>query len=123
MSLVGDIIMGVREQMTDLPQGLQPPATTSVAETASVPGPVVFSTGQIVRYQVTQFNPWGESASLAVGSYTVIGSIVSLVVAGACSYTATKIRVYFSVTFAGALEQYFELVLNNQGTFVVVVGG
>lgn len=123
MSLVGDIIMGCREQMTDLPQGLVPPATASVTETSPVAGPVTFFAGQIVSYQVTQFNPWGESASLAVGTYTVIGSNMALVFAGSCSYTATKIRVYFSVINGAALEQYFELVLNNQGTFVVTVGG
>lgn len=122
MSLVGDIIMGCREQMTDLPQGLPAPSVASVSETAPVAGPVTFTTGQIVRYAVTQFNPWGESAPQS-GQYTVIGANVALVFAGACSFTATKIRVYFSGIIGAALDQFFELALNTQGTYVVIVGG
>ena len=121
MPLVGDIIMGCREQMTDLPQGLSAP-TVAVSETPSTGGPVVFIAGQVVNYAVTQLNPWGESAP-QTGSYTVIGASVSLVFAGACSYTATAVRVYFSTIANAALDQYFQLPVSTQGTYVLIAGG
>lgn len=123
MSLVGDIIMGVREQMTDLPQSLPAPAPASVTEQVAGSGPVSFGTGQIVRYQVTQFNAWGESASLPIATYTVVGASVWLILGGACSFNAVKLRVYFSAIPGAALEQYFEAALNSQGTFVITIGG
>ena len=123
MALVGDIIMGCREQMTDLPSALASPAVASVSETAATTGPVTFTTGQVFRYQVTQLNPWGESAGTAIASYTVLGGFVYLVVAGTCSFTATAIRVYFSAINGAALDQYIQLTVSQQGTFVVIVGG
>ena len=130
MSLVGDIIMGCREQMTDLPSALPSPVVTSASTTAPISGPVSFPTGSTVNYQVTQSNPWGESGATATATLAIgFGGPFSAVIAGFCSFMATSVRVYFSTTPGGfssvvpPLDQFFELPVSQQGTFVVIVGG
>src|ERR1700728_1023928 len=124
MPLVGDIIMGCREQMTDLPQSLLPPVVASISEESfTTSPPLIFLAGQIFRYQVTQLNPWGESAPTTIATHTVVQPACSIVVGGACSYSATAIRIYFSVINGAALDQYFQISLNNQGTFVATITG
>lgn len=124
MSLVGDIIMGVREQMTDLPQSLSAPFIASVGTSAGGAGPVIFFAGQVVTYQVTQLNPWGESSPTAVATFTIPGGgPFYLTVAGACSYVATAVRFYFSTIANAPLDQYFQVTIATQGTFVLTAGG
>lgn len=124
MALVGDIIMGTREQMTDLPQSLAAPLSVTTSQTTiGTSGPILFSAGQTVYYQVTQLTPWGESTPTALANVSIAANNTWLAVAGACSYNASAVRVYFTTVANAPLEQYFQLTLNSQGTFVVIVGG
>lgn len=124
MPNVGDIIMGCREQMTDLPKALGAPVVTTIQETAAGPGPIIFVQTQIVTMQITQLNPWGESNPVSA-THTITNATAYLTVGVVCSYSATAIRVYFTTTAAagGVPEQYFELPVSAQGVAVVTLGG
>jgi hypothetical protein len=106
-SLVGDALMALREQAADPPSAL--PAPTSVAVAGSGGGSLTF---WIV---VTQLTPWGESqASLEVTiSSQAVGSIIT--VTGNCSFAATAIRVYFSLSGAGQEDRYYEYDIPDGG--------
>jgi len=106
-SLVGDALMALREQAADLPSFLNAP--TSVAVSPSPTG------GATYYFTATQLTPWGESpastevaqANCAVGStFTVTGN---------CSFAATAIRIYFSLTTAGGEDRYFEYTIPAGG--------
>lgn len=99
-SLVGDALMALREQASDPPSAL--PAPTSVVVTPAPTG------GATYYFTATQLTPWGESpastevaqANCAVGStFTVTGN---------CSFAATAIRIYFSLSAAGGEDRYYE---------------
>ena len=99
-SLVGDLIMGVRELGPDPPMYLPPPSGVGV----SISGGASTTNFWFV---VTQSTPWGESAvsteiakplSLLTGTFTVTGT---------CSFAATAIKVYVSLLGPGAEDRYY----------------
>ena len=98
-SLVGDALMALREQAADPPSALPPPS--SVAATPSPTG----STN--LWFTVTQLTPWGESGASTEVAITngAIGS--TFTVTGNCSFAATQIRVYFTLSGAGGEDRYF----------------
>ena len=98
-SLVGDALMALREQAADPPSALPPPTSVAV-----VPSP----TGSLsLWFVVTQLTPWGESAASAEVTFAngAIGS--TFTVTGNCSFAATQIRVYFTLSGAGGEDRYF----------------
>jgi len=97
-SLVGDVLMALREQAADPPSSL--PAPTSVTVTPSPTGSLS------IWLTVTQLTPWGESAPSTEVALTngAIGS--TFTVAGNCSFAATQIRVYFTLGGAGNEDRY-----------------
>ena len=97
-SLVGDCIMALREQAGDPPSSLPAPVLTSVT-------PLPTSTAK-AWFVVTQLTPWGESAASAEVAVTTgaIGSTFTL--AGTCSFAATALRVYFTLSAAGQEDRY-----------------
>ena len=110
-SLVGDVLMALREQAADPPLSL--PAPSSVTVTPSPPGSLS------IWFTVTQLTPWGESApstevALATGA---LGA--TFTVAGTCSFMATAIRVYFTLAGAGQEDRYvsYAAPAGGQGAF------
>ena len=114
-SLVGDVLMALREQAADPPLSL--PAPSSVTVTPSPTG----STS--VWFAVTQLTPWGESpASTEVAVTTgAIGS--TFTVAGSCSFAATALRVYFTLAGAGQEDRYYQYTIPAGGIGVSCARG
>ena len=97
-SLVGDVLLSLREMAGDPPSSLLAP--TSVTVTPSPTGSLS------IWFTVTQLTPWGESApsTEVVVTNGAIGS--TFTVAGICSFAATQIRVYFTLGGAGNEDRY-----------------
>ena len=107
-SLVGDVLMSLREQAGDPPSSL--PAPTGVAVTPLPTGALA------IWFTVTQLTPWGESpasAEVAVAN-GALGS--TFTVAGTCSFAATAIRVYFTLGGAGGEDRYLPYTILAGGT-------
>ena len=107
-SLVGDILMALREQAADPPLSLSAPSAVAVT-----PSP----TGTLSLWlTVTQLTPWGESEASAEVAVTTgaIGS--TFTVTGNCSFAATQIRVYFTLGGAGQEDRYFPYTIPTGGT-------
>lgn len=112
-SLVGDVLMALREMAGDPPANL--PAPSNVVVT---PAP----TGALnIWFSVTQLTPWGESpASTEVAVTTgAIGS--TFTITGNCSFAATQINVYFTLGGAGGEDRYFPYTVpaGGIGTFSI----
>lgn len=103
MSLVGDLILGVRELAPDLCQSLQPPAFTAIPSSGSL-----FAANAIAYLKATQGTPWGETAA-SVESTATLTSAFNVSCTVTCSYLATYVRVYFSSAGSGAEDQYVEV--------------
>jgi len=106
-SLVGDVLMALREMAADPAQAL--PAPASVAVTPAPPGAVS------LWFTVTQLTPWGESAPSTEVALTTgaIGS--TFTVTGQCSFAATSLRVYFSLAGAGQQDRYISYTVPAGG--------
>jgi hypothetical protein len=107
-SLVGDVLMSLREQAGDPPSFL--PAPSAVAVTPLPTGALA------IWFTVTQLTPWGESpasAEVAVAN-GALGS--TFTVAGTCSFAATAIRVYFTLGGAGGEDRYLPYTIPAGGT-------
>ena len=106
-SLVGDVLMSLREQAGDPPSSL--PAPTGVVVTPSPTGALA------IWFTVTQLTPWGESPASAEVALTTgaIGSTFN--VNGKCSFAAIAIRVYFTLGGAGQEDRYFSYVIPAGG--------
>lgn len=106
-SLVGDALMALREQAADPPSAL--PAPTGVAVSPSPTGSATY------YFVVTQLTPWGESPASAevVQTNCAVGS--TFTVTGNCSFAATQLRVYFSLTTAGGEDRYFPFAIPAGG--------
>ncbi len=109
-SLVGDCLMALREMAADPPSFLGAP--TAVAVTPSPTGSATY------YFTATQLTPWGESpaSTEVVITNGAVGS--TFTVTGNCSFAATAIRVYFSLTTAGGEDRYFEYDIPAGGTGV-----
>lgn len=112
-SLVGDVLMALREQAADPPLSLSAPTSVQVS-----PSPTGTTN---IWFTVTQLTPWGESAASAEVALTTgtIGS--TFTVTGNCGFAATEIRVYFSLAGAGLEDRYFpyEVPAGGQGAFSI----
>jgi hypothetical protein len=106
-SLVGDVLMALREQAADPPSSL--PAPSSVTVTPSPTG------ATSLWFVVTQLTPWGESpaSTETVVTNGAIGS--TFTVAGSCSFAATALRVYFTLAGAGQEDRYFPYAIPAGG--------
>jgi hypothetical protein len=118
--LVGDIILAIREAITDLPQVLPPPNLVSV--TAVPGGNFSPATYFIVA---TVFTPWGESAAsveLSVTTTFVNNAIQIAFGPGALGLTplsATKVRIYVG-TIAGQEGAYVDVGLVSPQTIIAL---
>jgi hypothetical protein len=116
MSLVGDLLQGVRELAPDPCQTLFPPSFSPTV-TPAVGG--LFLAGATAYLKATQGTPWGESAASIEQTGTNAGAFnISCVVT--CSYLATYVRVYFSTAGPGAEDQYVEVDITTPSNLVVV---
>ena len=99
-SLVGDVLMAMREQTGDPPSYLPPPSSVAVT-----PAPTGSTS---IWFTVTQLTPWGESnpSTEVVLTNGAIGS--TFTVNGNCSFAATALRVYFSLAGAGLEDRYYQ---------------
>ena len=107
-SLVGDVLMALREQAADPPSAL--PAPSAVAVTPLPTGALA------IWFTVTQLTPWGESPTSTEVAVTTgaIGS--TFTVTGTCSFAATAIRVYFTLGGAGSEDRYLPYTIPAGGT-------
>ena len=106
-SLVGDVLMALREQAADPPSSLPALAAPTV-----VPSP----TGALpVWFTVTQLTPWGESP--ASDEATVANGAVNsaFTISGRCSFAATAIRIYFTLAGAGQEDRYLAYTIPAGG--------
>ena len=106
-SLVGDVLMSLREQAGDPPSSLPAPTLSSVTP---------LPTGSLsIWFTCTQLTPWGESpASTEVAVTTgAIGS--TFTIAGTCSFAATQINVYFTLGGTGQEDRYLAYPLPSGG--------
>ena len=112
-SLVGDVLMALREMAADPPMSLPPPSNVTV-----IPSPA----GALsIWFTVTQLTPWGESAP-STEVVVITGAIGStFTVAGNCSFMATAIRVYFTLGGAGQEDRYvsYPAPAGGQGAFSI----
>jgi hypothetical protein len=112
-SLVGDVLMALREQAADPPSSL--PAPSSVMVTPSPTG------ATSLWFVVTQLTPWGESpaSTETVVTNGAIGS--TFTVAGSCSFAATDLRVYFTLAGAGQEDRYlpYTIPAGGEGSFSI----
>jgi hypothetical protein len=116
-SLLGDLIMAMREQATDTPYALPPPTNISGTFSADVAG---FPNNAVVYVIVTQLTPWGESTGTEYAFTNATGSAAGLSISGTCSRAATQIKVYFTQV-GSQLEDQFVLITLPPGVpgFVV----
>lgn len=107
-SLVGDVLMALREQAGDPPSALPAPTLTSVTP---------FPTGSTnIWFTVTQLTPWGESPT-SVETVVANGSIgAAFTLAGTCSFAATALRVYFTLSGTGQEDRYSSYTIASGGT-------
>lgn len=98
-SLVGDALMALREQAADPPSSLSAP--TNITATGPGGGSTTF------YLTVTQLTPWGESP--ASTEFVLTGQTVTstITVNGNCSFAATQLRAYFSLTASGQEDRFF----------------
>jgi len=107
-SLVGDVLMALREQAADPPSYL--PAPSSV--TAHFSG----ASGTVGLWlTVTQLTPWGESSASVESVLTGANVSSTFQVFGNCSFAATAIRVYFTLSAAGQEDRYFPYTIPAGG--------
>ena len=110
-SLVGDVLMALREMAADPPNSLPAPSSVAVG-----PSP----TGALnIWFTVTQLTPWGESAPSTEVALTngAVGS--TFTISGICSFAATSLRVYFTLAGIGLEDRYSEYTIpaGGQGAF------
>lgn len=106
-SLVGDLILGLREMATDPCLSLSPPSNV-----AAVPSP----TGSVNIWIVaTQLTPWGESAASIEVALSNAALNSTFTVTGNCSYSATAIRVYFSLIGSGQEDRFISYAVQAGG--------
>lgn len=106
-SLVGDLVMSVREGNADVPQSLSAPTNVQ----ASVSG----SGSTSYFFKVTQLTPWGESAPSTEVTLTSQSLTGTVTVTGNCSFTATGIRVYLSILASNSEDRYFAYTIPTGG--------
>lgn len=106
--LIGDIIIGARERMLDLPRGLNLPAGVAITAAVVAAGGSTLPTGTYV-VKGTFTNPWGETLATAeLGALVVAANQGIQVTAPLISAVpgATGIRVYFGNNGAGSENQF-----------------
>ena len=107
-SLVGDVIMALREQAADVPGSLGAPG--NIAASGSGSG------GSIQLFmKVTQLTPWGESPGST--EITVAGQQVgsTITVTGSCSFAATQLNVYFTLSGSDQEDRFFPFPVQAGG--------
>jgi hypothetical protein len=92
MSLIGDLIMSLREAATDLPLGLLSPPGNEVSVVA---GAGALPAGTYYCY-LTYSNPWGETTKGTV-TQIVLGAPGGLTVSGTVPVGVTAINLYFGL--------------------------
>jgi len=105
--------MSLREQAADPPSALPAPSGVAAAGTGG---------GALnLWFVATQLTPWGESpASTEVTLATqAVGS--TFTITGNCSFAATAIRIYFTLSGAGGEDRYLQVSTQagGQGTFSI----
>jgi hypothetical protein len=111
-SLVGDLILGLRESATDPPLYLPPPSNVA----AAVSGGTATTNFYFV---VTQLTPWGESGPCAEVS-VLLGLLTgTITITGNCSYSAIALKVYVSIIAPGAEDRYFYYTSPGVGAFSI----
>lgn len=105
MALVGDVIIGFREQATDLPQSVPGPYALVSLTGTTVSGGFF---GGTVFVNVTVINPWGESGPSGEQSITLGGGQNAVQVKVTFPPSATAIRAYYGAVAGGELtyEQF-----------------
>jgi hypothetical protein len=115
--LVGDVVMMVRELITDVPQAVGAPTITP---TVVSPAGNFLALGTYFLV-VTAFTPWGESSPSAESSALTVGANQSIQVAVTLpvSPNVIKYRVYITSVggAAGAEQFYFE---STSATFTIL---
>jgi hypothetical protein len=116
VSLVGDIVQGLRELAPDPSQTLQPPTFTAVTNTSGA----LYFPAVPIYVKATQGTPWGETAASAEIALNAVGSVQCNVTATvATSFLATFVRVYFSLV-AGGEDQYVEYDITTPTNSAIV---
>ena len=111
--LVGDVVQGIRESVTDLPQVLAPPsiAATPVNSGGNF-GPATYS------LVMTLFTPWGETAPsneqlpvlVGVGNVNSISVAWSTQALGGIPSVVSKVRIYLGGPTAGSESLYLDFL-------------
>lgn len=94
MALVGEIIMGSREQFTDLPVGTLNPPFGLTAGTGGAGSTIPTGSYEV---QVTYFNQFGETTSLDLGLVAVTLGGPFITITGTLPPGVTKVRMYFGL--------------------------
>lgn len=118
MALVGDVILGAREMMTDLPQVMAPPLIASLTPTAG-PNSLPPATYFVIA---TQLNQWGESLGSTEASITLgIANNIAVQIVG--NAAATSVRIYFAAASQAQVYYLSFPLANGLGTFNINAGG
>lgn len=115
MSLVGDIILGLRELAPDPAQSLNVPSFTTATNTTV---PTSFPAAATVYLKATQSTLWGETAATIEQAATNAAAF-NIVATVAVSYLATAARIYFSLV-PGGEDQYVEVAIPTPTNTVTI---
>jgi hypothetical protein len=99
--------MSLREQAADPPSAL--PAPSSVAAAGTGGGTLA------LWFTATQLTPWGESAASTEVTLTAQAVGSTFTITGNCSFAATQIRVYFTLSGAGGEDRYLPYTVPTGG--------
>ena len=106
-SLVGDALMALREQAADPPSALPAPSGVAAAGTGG---------GALnLWFVATQLTPWGESPASTEVTLTTQAVGSTFTISGNCSFAATQINVYFTLSGAGQEDRYFPYTIPAGG--------
>lgn len=111
MALVGDVILGFREQATDLPQGQSPPYINSISPIPSSAGGFGPATVYLVA---TTIGPWGETIATVESSIVLTGTLSTILVNLNIFPNSTAVRIYYSINVSGSEELYEEFPVTTQ---------
>lgn len=104
--LVGDVIQGIREAVTDLPQTL-PQTSGNAVVTAAIGSTLATGTYAVV---ITQRNNWGETLPSAEITGLVVGANQGIQILSPLQPGATTVRAYLTLPAgaAGTEQQFIE---------------
>lgn len=114
--LAGDVLMGMREAITDLPATLPVPTVATIAVVTELGSTLTTGTYYVV---VTQRNSWGETLGSPESTIQTIGANQGLLISSVLFPGATTVRAYLTLA-GGAPGSECQFVESTTPPFVIL---